>query len=178
MANEKEADDNAIRERVEQIHHAYLDIIFKLMHYEVQHAHTTKYSRHFDFAIGLGAAGSGGSGLGILADPLFAVPCAVITSVSVILAIAKNHYDWHGRVKTLLEMIQFYQPLATEYEYLVHDMNHARKWEQEFDKTHRRLRETLRHAPNNPYPHLKEDELRAIQNRVKHRIPYSKWWKP
>jgi hypothetical protein len=62
-------------ERVKQLRDSYLNSVYAVDYYKESNDRTTQYARHFDFAIGLGAVTSGGSGLGILGDTRLAWLC-------------------------------------------------------------------------------------------------------
>lgn len=166
------------RERVRQIHHAYLDALYATEYFKAVHARTTRYARHFDFAIGLGAAVSGGSGLGILGDPAFAWACGVFTTVSFILTVAKAAYDWPGKLKSAAEMVEAYGRLSGRLLALVQDMNYRRSWQDEFDAAFVKLRDEEASFSADIYPPLPATVQAEIQAGIKRRVKYNEWWTP
>ncbi len=98
--------------------------------------------------------------------------------MAVILALAKNYYDWHGRIRNSLELAGFYTELSVQYKHLVDDINYRRCWDDEFDARHVQLRTRLEKPPDDPYPTYSEKELRVIQKRIKDRADYRSWWMP
>ena len=165
-----------ISARVKQIHHTYLDVEYQLDYYGYVRDRTTRYARHLDFAIGLGAVGSGGSGLGILGDPMFAWLCGVLTSVSVIVAIAKSNYDWHGRIAKCTELMEFFRNIATQYKYLIDDLNYYQDLHSDLEAQHLKLRNDYLNSPPDPYPKLKEKEKELVQDMTLRRIDRRAWW--
>ena len=165
-----------IAARVRQIHHAYLETEFQVEYYTTLRDRTSRYAKHFDFLIGLGAAGSGGSGLGILGDARFAILCGILTSVSVILAIAKSTYDWQGRIAKSTELLGYYRPIALQYNQLIDDLNYNKKLDSEYEALHLKLRADTINAPVDPYPALKEKDKKSIKKSVRNNIDRTKWW--
>jgi hypothetical protein len=168
------------RERVEQIYHTYLDCEYEVEYYGSIHARTVRYSRHFDFVIGLGAAISGGSGVigAIQNSALGAWACGILTVATVILTAAKASYNWPAQVEMALYNLEFFRQMVRSYRLLVEDMRYAKRWETKFDQRHEKLRDDLTKRPKDTLPSLSDDERRAIQDGIKHRIQYKTWWKP
>ncbi len=166
-----------ITTRVRQIHHAYLESEFQVEYYTTLRDRTSRYAKHFDFLIGLGAAGSGGSGLGILGDPRFAILCGILTSLSVILAIAKSTYDWQGRIAKSTELFDYYRPIALQYSQLIDDLNYHKDLDSEREALHLKLRADTSNAPVDPYPALKEKDKELIKDFVRDRVDRTGWWK-
>ena len=163
---------------VEQVHKECLDALFARDYYKVFHATTTRYANVFDFAIALGSALSGGTGLGILANPAFGWLCGGITSLSVLLSIAKGVYNWPGKTKFAIERVQFYGSLYGKYQALVDDMNAAREWNDKFASQREALRVSANSGTADAFGDLSMDKQRAIQQGIKARIKYKEWWKP
>src|SRR5262245_35130657 len=111
---------------VNQTYRECLDVLFERDYYQTLYEKTIRRSRVFDYSIGLGSAMSGGTGLGILADPNFAWVCGPVTTISVLLSIAKGIWDWPGQTKFTLERVQFYETLYQGYKSLVDDLDAAR----------------------------------------------------
>ncbi|OJX70439.1 hypothetical protein [Magnetospirillum sp. 64-120] len=166
------------RKRVEQIYTTYLDAVYATDYFSEVHRATMTYGRFFDFAIGLGAAISGGSGLGILAHPSFAWLCAVITTLSIILTVAKSSYDWPGKMKMAAEMTEKYGTLSGKYQMLIEDINYVEQYSEKFEKIFQKLREEQALISTIPSPVLGEEKQREIQAAIKKRIPYKDWWRP
>jgi hypothetical protein len=123
-----EPTDAALVERANQVYKAYLDAIYNLDLYRADQDRTLTWSRGWDYIIGLSAAISGGSGLGILADPRLAWLCGGITTASIFLTVAKGTYDWPGRLKFDTERISDYNKLRLEWQYLKEDLDKTRNW--------------------------------------------------
>ena len=162
--------------RVAQIHDAYCDAEFHVEYYTEYRDRTVRYSKHFDFVIGLGALGGGGSGLGILGEPMFAIPCGILTSVSVVSSIAKSNYDWQGKVSKSQELIDFFSTVATQYRYLVDDLNYRRTLDDAAIASFFKLRAELLKAPSNPYPKMNDGSISEIRSRVEARMARDQWW--
>ena len=167
-----------VRQRLRQIYIAYLDLTFHVDCYRELHSRTLKHTQFFDFAIGVGATTSGGSGLGILANPQFAWLCGALTSLSVILSVGKVAYDWPNRIKKSLELAEFYGVYAQHYRHLIDDINYRQNWNDQFNERHIKMRSEIAKAPTYPYRHLSEDEMRKIQKAIKKRINPKEWWRP
>ncbi len=165
-----------VKARVAQIHEAYLETEFHVEYYTDYRDRTARYSKHFDFVIGLGALGGGSSGLGILGEPMFAVPCAILTSVSVIASIAKSNYDWPGKMSKSQELVDFFRGIALQYRHLVDDINYRESLDDGTTATFMQLRAEALNAPNNPYPKMKDSVVEEIQRRVEGRMDRSQWW--
>jgi hypothetical protein len=163
-------------EVINQTYRECLGALFQRDYYQELYSRTIRYSRIFDYSIGLGSAMSGGSGLGILADPKFAWVCGPVTTVSVLLSIAKGVWDWPGKTKFTLERVQFYDDIYSRYQQLVDDLNVAKQWTDEFKNRRDNLRQNNRPPTADPYPQLGEKVQRAIQNSIKQRIKYTTWW--
>lgn len=166
-----------LQARVAQIHDAYSETQFHVEYYTEFRDRTARYSRHFDFAIGLGALGGGGSGLGILSEPAFAFPCALLTSVSVISSIAKSNYDWQGKISKSQELIDFFSGIAIQYRHLIDDLNYRQSMDDSSVAVFLKLRAEVLKAPNNPYPKMKENVVSDIQNRVNEGVDKENWWR-
>ena len=89
---------------VKSVYLGYLTAVFRRDYYKALRESVQKTCSHMDFAIGLGAAAGGGTGLGILADQRFAWLCAVITTVATVLAVAKTSYQWADRLQRSIEL--------------------------------------------------------------------------
>ena len=161
---------------VNQTYRECLKVLFQRDYYQAFYDRTIKYSRAFDYSIGLGSAMSGGTGLGILADPRFAWVCGIMTTVSVLLSIAKGVWDWPGQLKFGLDRVQFYSGLHARYESLVDDINVACQWTNDFEKRRNELRSESGLSVADPYPQLDMAAKRAIQDAIKARVPYTTWW--
>jgi hypothetical protein len=159
-----------------QMYRECLGALFERDYFHELYNRTIKYSRFFDYSIGLGSALSGGTGLGILANPSLAWLCGVVTTVSVLLSIAKGIWDWPGKTKFALDRVQFYEKLYFGYKTLVDDVNVAMAWNADFDKTRNALRANSVPTPPDPYPELAVATKRAIQDAIKNRTGYTKWW--
>lgn len=166
-----------ITTRIAQIHQAYLDTEYRVDYYVFVRDRTARYAKHLDFAIGLGALGSGGTGLGILGDPNFAWLCGILTTVSTVVAIAKSNYDWPGRISKATELMEYFRGIATQYKHLIDDLNYHKTLSPNFEALHLKLRSDSQQAPSDPYPSLSEKHRRAIQEITNNRIHLSGWWK-
>jgi hypothetical protein len=89
-----------------------------------------------------------GSGLGILADPRFGWVCAIMTTVSVFLSVAKGVWDWPGKSKFALDRVQFYEKFYAGYRGLVDDVNAEQQWNDLFAGR----RNELRNGSTPPHP--------------------------
>jgi hypothetical protein len=161
---------------VNQMYKECLVIAFRREYYQELYNRTIKYSKVFDYSIGLGSAASGGTGLGILADPRFGWVCALMTTVSVFLSVAKGVWDWSGKSKFALDRAHFYGKLYADYKALVDDVDAARQWSQSFAERRNALRSASTPEAPDPYPELSEKVKRKVQERVKTRIDYRRWW--
>lgn len=164
---------------VEVVNQAYrecLDALYERDYYQELYNRTIRYARIFDYSIGLGSAMSGGTGLGILADAKFAWVCAVLTTVSVLLSIAKGIWDWPGKTKFALERVQFYGGVYSGYRYLIDDVNVAKQWNADFAKRRNDLRQNSTASTPDPYSQLSENARRSIQDAIKKRVSYTNWW--
>lgn len=166
-----------ISTRIIQIHHTYLDTEYKVDYYAFVRDRTSRYAKHLDFAIGMGALGSGGSGLGILGDQKFAWLCGILTTVSIVVAVAKSNYDWPGRISKATELMEYFRGIATQYRHLIDDLNYHKTLNPDFETLHLKLRSNSLNAPPDPYPSLSEKHRRAIQEATNSRIDRSGWWK-
>jgi hypothetical protein len=119
---------------------------------------------------------SGGTGLGILGDAKFAWLCGTVTTVSVLLSIAKGVWDWPGKTKFALERVQFYDGVYSGYRYLVDDVNAAKQWNADFATRRNDLRKNSKPSTPDPYSKLGQNAQRSIQNRIKNRVQYANWW--
>ncbi|MBR0801895.1 hypothetical protein JQ615_41960 [Bradyrhizobium jicamae] len=163
-------------EVINQTYRECLNALYERDYYQIAHSNTIQYARIFDYAIGLGSAVSGGSGLGILADPKFAWLCGTVTTVSVLLSVAKGVWDWPGKANFALQRVQFYQKLYSNYQRLVDDVNAAKKWTEEFAEKRNKLRDGATPEQPDPNPELNLATKRRIQNDIKSRLKYTSWW--
>lgn len=161
---------------VNQTYREFLDVLYNRDYYKALYNRTIRYSRIFDYAIGLGSAMSGGTGLGILADPSFAWICGPVTTISVLLSIAKGIWDWPGKTKFALERVQFYELACANYRSLVDDVNAAGQWNTDFANRRNEHRKNSSPATPDPYPQLSTNVQRSIQDAIKNRIKYKSWW--
>jgi hypothetical protein len=168
------ADTNAAV--VNQVYRECLTAVYERDYYQALHGRTIQYARVYDYSIGLGSAVSGGSGLGILADPKFAWICGIVTTVSVLLSIAKGVWDWPGKTKFALERVQFYERLYSGYRRLVDDINASKQWNTDFAKRRNDLRDGSTPSTPDPNPQLSESVRRTIQDGIKKRMNYTSWW--
>lgn len=163
--------------RVNQVYRAYLNAIYEIDYNHEKHARLAEKSKHIDFLIALGAASSGGSGLvGILSsiDGL-AWLCGLLTTISTVGALAKGTYDWTGRLKASLDMIEFYTPLKHGLEGLREDIIAKGGWCDDFEQRYTDLRASLAQVPVSVGKGLAIEEQRKIQNRIKNRLNYKSW---
>jgi hypothetical protein len=163
-------------EVVTQAYRECLDALFNRDYYQELYNRTIRYARIFDYSIGLGSAMSGGTGLGILADPKFAWVCGIVTTVSVLLSIAKGIWDWPGKTKFTLERVQFYNGIYLGYRHLIDDINAAKQWNDDFAKRRNDLRQNSMPTTPDPFPQLSKNAQRSIQNSIKEQVNYTKWW--
>jgi hypothetical protein len=163
-------------EVVNQAYREGLGALFSRDYYKAVYSKTIQYSKVFDYSIGLGSAMSGGSGLGILANPNFAWVCAILTTISVLLSVAKGVWDWPGKAKFALERVQFYDECYSGYQSLIDDINVAKEWTLEIAKRRIDLRQKNTSSTPDPYPELSKKAQREIQNSIKSRINYTSWW--
>jgi hypothetical protein len=154
----------------------YLNALFHENYYKRLHVRTVTYAKAFDFTIALGSAASGGTGLGILADPRFGWLCAIVTTVSVLLSVAKGVWGWDQKTKFALERVQFYSDLNSKYMMLVDDLNAARTWRPDFETRRNEIRQKAMPPTIDPYGELPEKMKLAIQTSIKQTIPYKEWW--
>jgi hypothetical protein len=161
---------------VNQMYRECLDLGYRRDYYQEVYSRTVKYAKMFDYSIGLGSAATGGTGLGILASSAFAWVCAIITTVSVFLSIAKGVWDWSGKLKFALDRTQFYEKIYDDYRALVDDVSAEGAWNAKFAERRVALRGSRIPSPPDPYPQLSLEVRRAIQNRLKAELQYHKWW--
>jgi hypothetical protein len=161
---------------INQTYREGLGARFDRDYYQTVYSSTIGYSRVFDYSIGLGSAVSGGSGLGILANPNFAWICGIVTTASVLLSVAKGVWDWPGKSKFALERVQFFDSVWSNYETLINDLNAEKAWNSDFAKRRNELRKNSKPSNADPYPLLSESARRSIQNRVKDQVAYKSWW--
>jgi hypothetical protein len=165
--------------RVKQVHECFLNAQFRHDYYSKEQSTVQQRMAHTDFAIGLGGALSGGSGLGILAVPQMAWACGALTTISTILAIAKASYNWPERLKRSTDLATHYDLLASDYMRLIDDLNVAQVWDSQSEARHSQLRLRFDKPPTDyPFRTPSVKELREIQNAIKNRIKYKEWWKP
>jgi hypothetical protein len=170
-------DQPDIPTRIAQIHRSYLDTEYRVDYYAFVRDRTSRFAKHLDFAIGMGALGSGGSGLGILGDPQFAWLCGILTTLSLILAVAKSNYDWPGRISKATELLEYFRSIATQYRNLIDDLNYRKTLSAEFETLHLKLRSDSLNAPADPYPSLSNKKQQKIQESTNSRINRAEWWK-
>lgn len=162
-------------EALNQTYRECLDALYDRDYYRELYDRTIRYAKAFDYSIGLGSAMSGGTGLGILADPKFAWLCGIVTTVSVLLSIAKGVWDWPGKTKFALDRVQFFDERYSDYRQLVDDVNATKQWNADFADRRNSLRQH-RPATPDPYPQLSEKARRSIQNSIRKRVNYGTWW--
>lgn len=166
-------------DRIKNIYAAYLTSIFRRDYYKSLRESVQKTCSHMDFAVGLGAATGGGTGLGILADPRFAWLCAGITTASTVLAVAKPAYHWAERLQHSIELEKYFDGVVSEYKSLVEEIQAARNVTEAVFARHVELQKRSDHPPTQyQYRDLSHDKQREIQNRIKSRVPYKSWWLP
>jgi hypothetical protein len=168
---------NIKKQRIKQVYTGYLNSIYDVEYYKRQHVDIARYSQHYEFVIALGGALSGGTGLGILASPWMAAPCGVITAASLIFTVAKQTYDWPGRMQFAVNMIDEYGRLSGKFRSLVEDIWTREDWTDEFEKTFIALREEATALPQDIYPQLKADVRNEIQSAIVARENPASWWK-
>ena len=161
---------------VNQLYRERLGLLYERDYYLELYKRTIRYARVFDYSIGLGSAMSGGTGLGILADPKFAWICGIITTISILLSIAKGIWDWPGKTKFALDRIQFYDAAHSGYKSLTDDVNAAQQWNADFASRRNTLRQSSAPTTPDPYPQLSLKKKRSIQNAIKERVSYNTWW--
>lgn len=161
---------------INQMYRECLAALFKRDYYQEMYNKTIRYAKVFDYSIGLGSAASGGTGLGILANPQFGWLCAAMTTVSVFLSIAKGVWDWSGKSKFALDRTYFYSKLYTGYSSLVDDVNANREWNKSFSDRRDALRTASHPDAPDPYPELDVQVRRQIQDGIKSKVDYRKWW--
>jgi hypothetical protein len=164
--------------RVRQAYSAYLDSLYHGEYYKTMNSDVTTYARHFDFVIGLSAALSGGSGLGILGSPWMAVPCSLLTGASVVLTVAKQSYDWPAKSNFAAEMLEKNGRVAGKLKRLVEDIQATRKWTPEFEKQFSELRSEIDNMPQNKFPQLKLATRERLQDDIVRRETPKECWKP
>lgn len=170
-------DQEQMSVRVNQVYRNYLNNLYWSDYYGVHHEAALKQARIFDFFIALGTLIAGGSGLGILADPAFAWLCGIVTTIALVLSGLKTAYNWSNRIKASSEKIGAYGGLSFEYSSLIEDINFRRSWTDEFEERFKRLRQQQAKVSKSfDFPHLDTGRQRQIQNQIKGRIQYSKWW--
>ena len=116
--------------------------------------------------------------MGILADPRFAWLCGFITTASIVLTVAKTTFDWPGRLKYATEMVEKYGRISGKYQLLIEDLNYRQVFNAELDDAFKKLREEELDFARDDYPKLKVELQEAIQDAIRKRINYGKWWKP
>lgn len=164
------------RTALNQTYREFLNASFQRNYYQTLYSRTIRYAKSFDYLIGLGSAASGGTGLGILANPSFAWVCGPITTISVFLSVAKGVWDWAGKSKFSLDRVQFYDKLSSDYRSLIDDVNAAQEWNTNFSQKRDALRQNSNPGTPDPYPQLSDKVKRKIQVGVKAQIPYRQWW--
>jgi hypothetical protein len=132
-----------------------------------------------DFAVGLGAATGGGTGLGILADPRFAWLCAGVTTASTVLAVAKPAYHWAERLQRSVELEKYFDSIVSDYKTLVEEIQESKGLGDALLLRHVELRKKSENPPTQyQFSDLSLDDQREIQKRIKGRVPYKSWWLP
>ncbi|WP_020591594.1 hypothetical protein [Kiloniella laminariae] len=162
--------------RINQVYRAYLNSLYEIDYHHECHDRLASRSQHIDFLIALGAASSGGTGLGILASPDFAWLCAILTTISTIGAVAKGIYDWSGRLKKSIEQVEFHTPVKHGLANLIEDIKASQAWSGDFEARYTKLRDELALVPVNSGNGLSVEIQRQIQNRIKDRLQYRNWW--
>lgn len=169
-------DDEGTIARVNSAYRMYLTGHFEEAYYRKRYDHLITTSQHFDFVIALGAALSGGTGLGILADARFAWVCGVVTAASVLIAAFKGGYKWPEKLKVTLEILSTLSKLNAQASNLVDDIQHRKTWNDDFEARYKKLRDEYAAVPVYPFPHWSDEKLREIQNDIKNRKEYRKFW--
>jgi hypothetical protein len=159
--------------QVNQLHNECLTALFRESYYKRLHSNTVGYAKIFDFSIALGSAASGGTGLGILADPRFGWLCGIATTFSVLLSVAKGVWGWDAKTKFALERVQFYSDLGTQYMALVDDLNAASAWNRDFEERRKALRSRSNPATPDPYSELSKKVQDQIQASVRQSVPFT-----
>jgi hypothetical protein len=161
---------------INQMYRECLAALFKRDYYQEMYNRTIRYAKVFDYSIGLGSAASGGTGLGILANPQFGWLCGAMTTVSVVLSIAKGVWDWSGKSKFALDRTYFYSKLYAGYNLLVDDVNAHREWNKSFSERRDALRGASLPDSPDPYPEMELQVRKQIQDNIKAKLDYRKWW--
>ncbi len=170
-------DQEQVSVRVNQVYRNYLNSLFWGEYYTAHHEAALKHARIFDFFIALGTLIAGGSGLGILAEPNLAWVCGLVTTIALVLSGLKTAYNWSNRIKVSSEKVAAYGGLSSEYHSLIEDINFRMAWTGDFENRFKRLREQTGKIPKSfDFGHLDTVRQRQIQNGIKDRIPYTKWW--
>jgi hypothetical protein len=162
--------------QVRQLYNECLNALFRESYYKRFHSRTVSYAKFFDFTIALGSAASGGTGLGILADPRFGWICGIVTTVAVFLSVAKGVYAWDAKTRFALERVQLYSELDSKYMALVDDVNAACTWNKDFQTRREELRTMSEPKTVDPYGEMSERKRREIQESLKKIVPYTTWW--
>lgn len=134
--------------------------------------------KHSDFGITLGTAISGGTGLGILADPRFAVACGSVSALSVILSTIKAAYQWPDKYKQAIEMAQHYSGICARYRPLVHKLNREKKWSNSIGAAFKEIDEDNSKYVPLDYIKLPDERRQRIQQEIREREKPQTWWRP
>jgi hypothetical protein len=152
-------------------------MLYNIEYYRRVHCLVQRYSRHYEFIIALGSALGGGAGLGILANKYMAIPCGVITATSVVLAIAKQSYDWPGRARFAVDIIDKSGKLSGKLKLLIEDICAKKEWSDEFEKLYSQIRADIANFPQDSSPQLPEKVTIEIQKAIIEREHPATWWR-
>jgi hypothetical protein len=166
------------RTRIEQIYHRYLSAAFAADYYQIRFSETLRASEHSDMALALCAFFTGTSGLAILANASAAWLCGPLTVLSVVIGGWKASYKVADRVQFFSEQQQATAKIAGQLYSLIEDLQAQHALTAEMEQRYRAERDALTALPGDRFGELGILQKREIQNAIKHRIPYNKWWLP
>lgn len=164
--------------RVNQVYRTYLDCVYEQDYYWTIYQRTIRYAKRFDFIIALGAATTGASGVvgTIQQSTVGAWVCGILAIATIVLTAAKAAYDWPTQVETALKSSEFYRQMGAKYNALVADVQYLKRWAPDFEARLQPLADELKAREVAALPTLPDAKRREIQNAIKHRIRYKKWW--
>jgi hypothetical protein len=162
--------------KVNRLYTTYLGSLYAVEYYRCVNQRNFRYSRHFEFAIALGTALSGGSGLGVFSYPQLAWVCSVFASISLILTAAKAAYDWPGRIKKVSELIEKFSKTGAKVGLLVEEVDLDQKWSKAVDERYRAILQEESEIIEGEREKLPEDVERRIQNDIRTRSRCESWW--
>lgn len=162
--------------RANQLYRRYLNSRYDEEYYKLHHGEIIRKTKVFDFWIGLGTFVTGGTGLGILADPAFAYVCGVLTTASVIASVYKHSMRLDQEAKDCLERMAFFATQRANWERLVEDLQSERDWSTDIETRYQKVVASSTGMP--PFAHslMKLEKQRELQDQIKAKVNYEKFW--